>query len=115
LSQAFPSLAPVALWCSAAPRMPSPIATPTLAGAPSGSNLAPQPALGIRPSCRLFVRRTNLDPRWSSRYRQDLLALLEEERVAGGYECWLDTDGKDIIKKFMFKHGFNRVADDEET
>jgi hypothetical protein len=38
--------------------------------------------------------------------------LLEEERIAGGYECWEDTDGKNLVKNFMFRHGFYRVAAD---
>jgi hypothetical protein len=49
---------------------------------------------------------------WLEENRPDLLALLDKERVKGGYECWLDTDGKEIIKKFMFRHGFKRVAPD---
>ncbi len=50
---------------------------------------------------------------WLEGNRPDLLELLEAERVAGGYECWEDTDGKDIVRNFMLKHGFVRVADDE--
>ena len=49
---------------------------------------------------------------WLEANRPDLLDFLEEERIASGYECWEESDGKDIIKKFMFKHGFLRVSPD---
>jgi hypothetical protein len=47
---------------------------------------------------------------WLDENRPDLLTLLEDEAAAAGYECWEDTDGKDVIKNFMFKNGFHRVA-----
>jgi hypothetical protein len=47
---------------------------------------------------------------WVEENRPDLLTLLEDEAAAAGYECWEDADGKDVIKNFMFKHGFHRVA-----
>ena len=49
---------------------------------------------------------------WLGEHRPDLAALLEQEAEAAGYETILDTDGHDIIKKFMFKHGFVRVSPD---
>ena len=49
---------------------------------------------------------------WLDANRPDLLDLLEQERIARGYDCWEDTDGKDVIKKFMFKNGFIRVSPD---
>jgi hypothetical protein len=47
---------------------------------------------------------------WLESEAPDLLDLLEIRRVQGGYECWIDTDGTDMIKSFMFEHGFLRVA-----
>jgi hypothetical protein len=49
---------------------------------------------------------------WLEKNRPDLLDLLENDRIEGGYEYWEETDGKDVIKKFMFKHGFERVSPD---
>jgi hypothetical protein len=42
--------------------------------------------------------------------RPDLCDQLNAERSEQGFETWVDTDGHDVIKKFMFKHGFVRVA-----
>lgn len=50
--------------------------------------------------------------RWLQQHRLDLLDQLEQERIAGGFMDWVETDGLDVIKKFMFKHGFVRVAAD---
>jgi len=50
---------------------------------------------------------------WLETNRPDLLLLLENIRESKGYECWEDTDEKDVIKSFMFKHGFIRIAPDE--
>ena len=50
---------------------------------------------------------------WLEANQPDLLAMLDHEREACGYQCWEDTDGSGLISKFMLKHGFYRVADDE--
>ena len=47
---------------------------------------------------------------WLESNAPELLGLLEERRIQEGYECWPDTDGTDMIKTFMFEHGFRRVA-----
>lgn len=33
-------------------------------------------------------------------------------RIGQGFVCWEETDGFNVIKKFMFSKGFFRVADD---
>ena len=56
-------------------------------------------------------------------HEQAALAYLEQHepamcerlyqlRVKQGFETWEETDGHDVIKRFMFKHGFMRVAAD---
>ena len=47
---------------------------------------------------------------WLERNVPGLLMELEDRRIEAGYECWIDTDGTDMIKTFMFEHGFIRVA-----
>jgi hypothetical protein len=37
---------------------------------------------------------------------------LERERFNKGFVCWEETDGFNVIKKFMFSRGFVRVAPD---
>jgi hypothetical protein len=49
---------------------------------------------------------------WLEKNCPNLAVLLEEQAAAAGYESLLDTDGHDVIKEFMFKHGFHRVAPD---
>lgn len=49
---------------------------------------------------------------WLMENRLDLYEELEEVRVAEGFLCWEETDGFNLIKAFMFKRGFVRVADD---
>jgi hypothetical protein len=48
--------------------------------------------------------------KWLEENRRDLLDCLEDEAAAAGYQCWEEMDGKDLIKNFMFEHGFHRVA-----
>ncbi|MFZ3374369.1 MAG: hypothetical protein WA183_02330 [Chthoniobacterales bacterium] len=47
---------------------------------------------------------------WIEENRPDLLELLEKERVAADLEDYEEASG--MIKSFMFRHGFLRVADD---
>jgi hypothetical protein len=47
---------------------------------------------------------------WLEQNSPDLFRLLEDKRIAAGYECWEETDGTDMIKEFMFENGFSRVA-----
>ena len=49
---------------------------------------------------------------WLETNDPGLLMELEDRRIEAEYECWIDTDGTDMIKGFMFEHGFIRVADD---
>ena len=49
---------------------------------------------------------------WLGKNSPELADLLEKEVAAAGYECFLDTDGHDVIKEFMFKHGFHRISPD---
>jgi hypothetical protein len=49
---------------------------------------------------------------WLEQRRPKLHEKLEEERIVQGFLCWEETDGHDVIKKFMFANGFLRVADD---
>ena len=49
---------------------------------------------------------------WLESNQPDLLQELENRRIEAGYECWIDTDGTDMIKTFMFENGFIRVADE---
>jgi len=37
---------------------------------------------------------------------------LDSIRISQGFMCWEETDGFNVIKKFMFSKGFVRVADD---
>ena len=47
---------------------------------------------------------------WLERNEPDLLEKLEQRRIAEEYECWVETDGTDMIKNFMFENGYLRVA-----
>ena len=47
---------------------------------------------------------------WLEANDPQLLQQLEDRRIKAGYECWIDTDGLDVIKGFMFEEGFIRIA-----
>ena len=47
---------------------------------------------------------------WLETNDPQLLQQLEDRRIKAGYECWIDTDGLDMIKGFMLAHGFWRVS-----
>ena len=47
---------------------------------------------------------------WLPNNRPELLELLERELEENGFECYLNSDGTDMIKKFMFRHGFVRLG-----
>ena len=47
---------------------------------------------------------------WLPNNRPDLLELLDRELDENGFDCYLDSDGTDMIKKFMFRHGFVRLG-----
>jgi len=47
---------------------------------------------------------------WLESNEPGLLQQLEDRRIEAGYECWIDTDGTDMIKGLMLEHGFIRVA-----
>ena len=49
---------------------------------------------------------------WLEQYCTDLYEELERHRISEGFLCWEETDGLNVIKKFMFSRGFLRVADD---
>jgi integrase-like protein len=51
----------------------------------------PKPALGTRPSCRLFIPRTSLDSRWSSRYPQAAVTFLQRTRAENRQNLPIDT------------------------
>jgi hypothetical protein len=47
---------------------------------------------------------------WLGANRVELYEELENHAHAAGYECWEETDGEDVIKNFMYKHGFIRIS-----
>lgn len=47
---------------------------------------------------------------WLPANRRDLFDQLEKELIQKGFQCYLDTDGADMIKTFMFRHGFVRLG-----
>ena len=49
---------------------------------------------------------------WLEANRADLFDELDRSRISQGFLCWEETDGFNVIKKFMFSKGFLRVADD---
>ena len=49
---------------------------------------------------------------WLERNRKDLLEEVEQIRIDQGFLCWEETDGHNVMKKFMYSQGFIRVADD---
>ena len=51
---------------------------------------------------------------WLETNDPQLLQQLEDRRIKAGYECWIDTDGLDMIKGFMLEHGFTRISDELE-
>lgn len=50
---------------------------------------------------------------WLEENDTDLLQELEHRIEEAGYDCWIDTDGTEMIKGFMIEHGFKRIAPDE--
>ena len=49
---------------------------------------------------------------WLELRDPSVLEELERERIMKGFVCWEETDGFNLIKKFMFSRGFVRVAPD---
>ncbi len=49
---------------------------------------------------------------WLEANQIDLFEELDRARIRKGFFCWEETDGSNLIKKFMFSRGFVRVADD---
>ena len=47
---------------------------------------------------------------WLEANDPQLLQQLEDRRIRAGHECWIDTDGLDMIKGFMLENGFIRIA-----
>lgn len=47
---------------------------------------------------------------WLPENRPELFEKLEDQRIAKGYNTYLDSDGTDLIKRFMFAHGFVRIG-----
>ena len=50
---------------------------------------------------------------WLPLNRRDLFDQLEQELMQEGFQCYLDADGTDMIKRFMFLHGFVRLSPPE--
>ena len=51
---------------------------------------------------------------WIGKHRPDLVMALEDLCDEGGYETLLETDGTDLIKRFMIERGFVRIGPDPE-
>jgi hypothetical protein len=49
---------------------------------------------------------------WLEVNRSELFEELDQSRISQGFVCWEETDGSNVIKKFMFSKGFVRVAED---
>jgi hypothetical protein len=51
---------------------------------------------------------------WLPENRPGLFEKLEDQRIAEGYQIYLDSDGTDMIKQFMFANGFLRLGPADE-
>ena len=51
---------------------------------------------------------------WLPENRPRLFEKLEDQRIAEGYQIYLDSDGTDMIKQFMFANGFLRLGPADE-
>ena len=49
---------------------------------------------------------------WLEKSAPDLYGELDRLRISQEFMCWEETDGFNVIKKFMFSKGFVRVAND---
>jgi hypothetical protein len=47
---------------------------------------------------------------WLPENRPGLFEKLEDQRIAEGYQIYLDSDGTDMIKQFMFANGYVRLG-----